>query len=524
MSSRKSQRQSAKHDRQRRLLDSHAPFRPPDDETATLPPSKKTGVSAPKIDPFKAETIVTSVVKESASPLDQLSRKALPRPKPIKRRNIGFLGIGTIVIGLGLLGMFLPPLSLFERLTEAGYVENPYHFSVIDTNTRTVASGGLSIEAQSSENGNIEPFRIRLNNLAASEYRQDKLPQDRWSCPDQTTLPNYLVPIGNVYSVESQGFVSEGFNITIDIDAGATHSHDLYVFDRAILRWVFVPSLMAENRITATVNRLPACIIVAETTAVPLLYGVQLKPQDEFRNGDTLQHIHRLYISGLHPSINGALIGILPAEIDPQNQRNQFVVVSNRYSDYETDVLTVETILDNPILRSEHVHQLLSFTTSSGYQGLVIDYQGLAATLVQRQNLNLFLSDLARGLHAQGLQLSVVVSPTNALNFSTSSELISAYDWQFIGRVADEVIVSLSANEVSPESLDEIFRGGTEQLNRYHFLVGIDLFADEDGMAFDTLQMLVQKLKDYRLAGIVLWDWFEQEIDGDITAVLHPLY
>ncbi len=100
------------------------------------------------------------------------------------------------------------------------------------------------------------------------------------------------------------------------------------------------------------------------------------------------------------------------------------------------DVVTVQRILENAALRTEHARQIAAFVLSDpGYIGIVVDYRAIPPD--QRDPIAPFLRDLADLLHSQDRTLTVVL-PTPAHDGERNT---GAYDWLAIGRIADEVVI-----------------------------------------------------------------------------------
>ncbi len=76
------------------------------------------------------------------------------------------------------------------------------------------------------------------------------------------------------------------------------------------------------------------------------------------------------------------------------------------------DPLKVSQIINDPILRTTHVNNLVRTVVDNGYDGMSIDYEELAAS--DRSAFSAFISELAAGLHQQGKTLAVYVYPKTA--------------------------------------------------------------------------------------------------------------
>jgi len=78
--------------------------------------------------------------------------------------------------------------------------------------------------------------------------------------------------------------------------------------------------------------------------------------------------------------------------------------------------------------RQAHILNLINLVVINNYDGIDLDYEGIT----DKENFNLFVQDLAGGLHKQGKVLSVTLQAA-----TTSSGI--ALDWKTIGASADRI-------------------------------------------------------------------------------------
>ncbi|MGU3472638.1 S-layer homology domain-containing protein [Paenibacillus sp. D51F] len=105
-----------------------------------------------------------------------------------------------------------------------------------------------------------------------------------------------------------------------------------------------------------------------------------------------------------------------------------WVMVGNRSRQEDT-----HTLLSQPASRSAAVKQLAASIRASGADGINLDFENVASE--DRQSLTLFVSELAKALHAVGDVLSVSVSP------DTSSDWTEAFDYAALGSSADYIVL-----------------------------------------------------------------------------------
>lgn len=101
------------------------------------------------------------------------------------------------------------------------------------------------------------------------------------------------------------------------------------------------------------------------------------------------------------------------------------------------DGARVATMLATSESRRVHVQALLGLVTKSGYDGIDVDYENLAAA--DRARYSSFITELGAALHSAGKQLTVAVHPKTSEPGSWSGP--QAQDYAAIGAAADRVRV-----------------------------------------------------------------------------------
>lgn len=100
------------------------------------------------------------------------------------------------------------------------------------------------------------------------------------------------------------------------------------------------------------------------------------------------------------------------------------------------DGATVHTVLTEPVARAAALARLAAIAGDPLYRGLCLDFENDGAS--DREALNSFVAALARGLHAQGKRLTVVVDGVGGENPTIATGF---YDDRTIGSLADTVFV-----------------------------------------------------------------------------------
>ena len=99
------------------------------------------------------------------------------------------------------------------------------------------------------------------------------------------------------------------------------------------------------------------------------------------------------------------------------------------------DPVRATTMLATATSRAAHIQALTDLTAAHGYDGIDVDYEGMAAT--DRDRFSAFVSELATALHTQGRLLSVAVHAKTAEPGTWSGP--QAQNYTAIGAAADRV-------------------------------------------------------------------------------------
>ena len=99
------------------------------------------------------------------------------------------------------------------------------------------------------------------------------------------------------------------------------------------------------------------------------------------------------------------------------------------------DTKRMSLMLNDPKLRAAHVAALAGIVRKDALAGVDLDYESLAAA--DRDEFSLFVRDLARALHRDGLKLSVTVHPKE--DDAGGWDGPKAQDYAAIGKAADVV-------------------------------------------------------------------------------------
>lgn len=428
---------------------------PPFDQDLTLPddPDKDgessdlvTQLSSPTqfMPPLADETEGTaapSTMFETQLGTSQPTIGYIQRPsteiKPRSNGRMAIAAIGFIVLALFGLALFLPPISILDQLEDDDRTLDSGNFAPLNEK-KPQSIEGLTFAV--SDEGEADDFEVRVSHISVEDYERNRLPESNWQCEAATLLPSSFHPVGDVYSIETRGYPPSELQLRLAVESGfSVNQVDWYGFDPALSRWRFLPIqyLAEQNVIQTRVQRLPTCLLTTQVETSTPIVGVSIESQQDLPE-NTEASTRLLYSRGLHPVSNGGVVGVLSSGINRQNPYKVIPIISNAINAHVTDVQTVEMLLADPALRTEHVTQLINLAVENDYDGIAIDYHHLPDTTNMRDQFSAFLLDLGRGLRLQGRVLIVVLPWPTQQDGEWQS---GAYDWARIGQIADEIIL-----------------------------------------------------------------------------------
>jgi len=395
----------------------------------------------------------------------------MPPAYPHSQRQSGGAGCWlTAIISLFvammlvLVGVFLPPLSLYDRLFAEQY-------EMLSTESLSIGYGNeFSISVSADDIG--ENFGVQLSQVSLNDFETVNTNAGEWIPSAKSNLPFYLALQSPIYTVEADGTPPDTINflMNLPVNVATTQVLDMYGWDGR--EWRFIPSIKTNGKANGTASFLPQQVGIFQTIPAPptvlATYDITQELNLDVANLSTI-----ISPAGLQPSRQGTLIGSLAPGANNSSGYLLMPMISNYDDPRATDPETVELILSNPTLRAEHVSQLSSVASQNGYDGIMIDYRDLSDD--SRENFSQFISELDDSLSDVGLLVGVVVPP--AIN-TTGVWETGAYDWRAIGESVDYLKVRTAVNPEAfgPEEtqvVNAMLRWAIDEVDRYKILLGL---------------------------------------------------
>lgn len=377
------------------------------------------------------------------------------------------IGGGIIVALLIIVGLFLPPISLMQRLA-GGDAETAESTAAAPTE-ETVAEGASSI-----------PGEVAVT--AAAPVTVASVPLGELAAAGISPLPQHVLLQGNVYTVDTNDTAVSG-QVALNMPAGVDAAMlDLYGWNGAA--WEFIPSSYeagTQQRLSSE-HTLYQAVALGETQAPPTLTTA-----GELRQADALPAELAPYLSDVSAGTlmlvgTGDLQGELTAV--PEGAYDKFIWVTNVGGVVDRASLTA--FLGDTTAQMNQINALVNTAVTGSYAGITLDYQGVEPS--QMAVYTSFIQSLADALHAQGKTLNVVLAAPQKFDNEWDT---GGQDWAAIGKVADTVYVTLPLDPTTygaDEEAEQVVEWAASQIDRHKLVALIHATAvDRLGESFIEL-------------------------------------
>jgi hypothetical protein len=287
---------------------------------------------------------------------------------------------------------------------------------------------GLTVSANPA--ALAKDFGVQLAAVPAADFSAGSA-GEAWAAA-LAALPRYLQLQSPVFEIKTKGTLPEQLFLAVVVPAGAdARQLDLYAWDGTA--WSFLPSQARGGQLVAVVTQPPAALGLFEAAPRTPLALTILEPGQALTPA-VADAMNAVLLGGVLAQADGSLGGQLPG-----------VALDGSYAVYPVvrgaEAGTLAALLADPAALTQHLQSLVGFVVNDGYDGVVLDYEGL--TPDSGPAFAQFASDLAGQLHAQGKGLLVQVPvPTRAGDVFDGG----AYDWRALGSAADALLVSTPAD------------------------------------------------------------------------------
>ena len=367
---------------------------------------------------------------------------------------------------LVVVGLFLPPINLYEQLFGVQY-------AMLSADANAIANGDqtLTLSVDPANPGN--QFGVALASLSMDDFVAGN--REANIAAAQAAIPPYLALQSPVYIIETTGTQPEFVTLAVSLPASASQPDllDLYGFYGDSGQWRFIPSQTDAGKRIAMVEDIPAQVALFQP-APPQQFTVLVAVDGtQVLSPEVAQLATIVAPGGLQPNQQGQLVGSIAAGVDPNAGYLVMPVIRNYADPRALDPETVTVIIGNRTLRSQHVSQIANFASSNGFNGVMIDYRDVP--IEQRDNFSAFIEELGASLDSLGLLLGVVVPQAEITEGAWNT---GAYDWRALGAAADIVQINLGVDPAAftpgaDRPVEAMLRWAVGEIDRRKIVIGL---------------------------------------------------
>ncbi|MFW6097516.1 MAG: SH3 domain-containing protein [Chloroflexota bacterium] len=330
----------------------------------------------------------------------------------------GIMIVGVVlVVSLLIAGLFLPPISLAQRLG-------------LGSGADSAVAGAEVSESELAVRLPDGAEAVSVGKIAASEAAAEEA-----TATMAAALPETAQLRSDVYLIGYEGDAPVG-SVAIGVPEDETaQTLDLFGWDGS--NWRFIPYRRSgATQWESTSGPLPRAVALVETGAPQdLEIGAEALPEQELP-------------AAILPALTEVVAGTLTLGADGELQGDVVDLVEGGYQQYVratnvglvVDQPTLAALLENDALVEEHVSALVGATEE--YAGLNLDYQAVPPQ--QRDEFTALVSDLAQALHEADKRLLLTLGTPVATEGGEWDS--GGQDWQALGQLADAVYVQMPLN------------------------------------------------------------------------------
>lgn len=368
-------------------------------------------------------------------------------PEETKRPSGLIIGGILVVMVLIIAGLFLPPISLGQRLglggsTEEETVDSPA--TEIPEQSQTEIPGAFALSTAN------QAAKVNVKQVAATDMAAEGI----------SALPNNITLQGNTFTVDHDQTALNG-QVALNIPAGTmANSLDLYGWDGA--GWRFVPSQIdsANQQIVSKEHNLYKGFALGQQDAsAPMGVGADLTG-DQTLPPEVVPALTEVAAGALTLVGNGDLQGEVTAV--PDGAYSRYLRVTNVSG--VIDQASLAAFLSDPTAQSNQINALVNTTVSGGYAGVNLDFQGIAAT--QKDAFTAYVTMLSDALSAQGLYLALTLATPQETGGNWDS---GGQDWAALGPITNLAYVQMPLDPTAygtGGTADLLMAWATRQIDR----------------------------------------------------------
>ena len=460
------------------------------------PPSKTPTAASKPI------TQRTSIISAQSAPNATTGSLRRPRSKPKTEFMLPAVGKPALRYGAVLFASVAGLIAGSFMLVRTGLVSNALRETTcteFSPKQTTISSNGLSVQV--APEALLGRFGVKLDLSPISKEATDQ-------------LTNAALPQTGFYSLKTCNVLPQSMTLSMDIPAHVTdlNTLDLYGWDGERWAWLGGRADTHSRKLVAEVSKPPLQLALMQMTTAQPIVGAELAMRDANTGGPDValpaDLVKEVVPSGLYLGDFGEMAGD-PAQLrKPQPGVKTYPAIRNWGSNGIVNRTLIRNLLTSAQARSNHITHLTQFAVTQHYDGITLDYRGIA--VAQREAFTEFAQQLADSLHASGKRL-IVVAPAPERTTNPDPAKVwneGAYDLRALSAIADQINLDLCYEPtILADSLDSVMQWAVSHINRQKLQVVLPSLSvrQSNGDAGDAIELLNldEALNSFALVGDV---------------------
>ncbi len=360
------------------------------------------------------------------------------------------IGGFVLIVILIVAGLFLPPISLGQRLGLGGAPEE-----------EVAAESETELEEASEAESEVAiPDGLALSLSSGSAEIGIASQSDFLAENSDAATTDQLTMVSDVYEINYEGSAPSGqIALPIQTGAGDYDTLDLYGWNGS--EWLFIPSQIDPNseQIISAEGELPQAMAMMQIGPPENVAAGAEVASGEVLPSSILPLLAEVSVSELFLQSDGSVLGE-PAPM-PDEAFEQWLRVTNVGP--ITDQASLTALLNDQSAQENHINSLVQ-KAEAGFSGINLDYQGVPGS--QSDAYSEFVDSLADALHEKGLKLLVTLGTPTLVSSSWDS---GGQDWSVLGETADVVYVQMPSDPTEYDAEDttvQLIEWATRQIDR----------------------------------------------------------
>ncbi|MFN2189043.1 MAG: SH3 domain-containing protein, partial [Candidatus Promineifilaceae bacterium] len=428
-----------------------------DDEPAVEKTVAGAGLSA-------ESTVVGASAKELAdageeAPEAAAATSAAVSAAPASSRHVQLVVGGIIlVVILIIVGLFLPPISLGDRLGFTGDdTPEPTEAVALEPTEEVTVEEGFSLLLSDPD------AKVKGGTIPTDDFLSGS--EEEWAAA-ASSLPADSSLVSDLYTLEFKDEAPNGsVEIEIPAEAAPYQTLDLFYWDGE--QWTFAPSAVNADSgiLTSFESPLPPAFALFQSSSpVEPEISAEVLPAQSLPAA-VLPYLTEVSAGTLTLGSSGVLVGDI-VEV-PTGGYEQLLRATNTGA--VVDTVSLSTLLEDTNLQQTNIQTLVARATDGGFAGVNLDYQGVSTS--EKSAFTGYVQNLADALHEVGLKLYVTLEAPIATDTGLDT---GGQDWAAVGQAADKVYAQMPLDPTifgDSDLVEQILVWATRQIDRRKMLM-----------------------------------------------------